>query len=247
VLLADGEKLARAGLRVLLEEEGDIEVAGEASTGHEAVALAIELRPDVVLMNARLPGRAEVEATRRITGYPDVAQARVLILSEDERDADLFTALRAGASGFLTGDTDPAELLRAVRVLASGGVQLSESATRRLIEAFASQPDPRRSTPALFEGLTVREREVVALVALGLTNDEIAERLVVSPATAKTHVSRSMVKLHARDRAKLVALAYQSGFAQPLPDRGPAGELHFCACEQSRLGESTGSRTSTRP
>jgi DNA-binding NarL/FixJ family response regulator len=226
VLLADGEKLMRAGLRGLLEGEIDIVVVGEAASGWEAVALAARIRPDVVLMNVRLPGLDGLEATRRIIAHPELSEIEVLLLSEDERDEDLFGALRAGASGFLTMDTDPAELLRAVRVIAGGGMQLSPSVTRRLIDEFASRPDPRRSTPELFEELTLREREVVALVASGLTNDEIAERLVVSPATAKTHVSRSMVKLHVRDRARLVALAYQTGFAQPPRERGQAAEAH---------------------
>jgi DNA-binding NarL/FixJ family response regulator len=221
VLLADGEKLVRAGLRELLEEGGGIAVAGEAASGREAVALAARIRPDVVLMNVRLPGLDGVEATRRIIADPELSEVEVLLLGEEERDEDLFVAVRAGASGFLTMDTEPAELLRAVRALAGGEVELSPSVTRRLIDEFASQPEARRSAPELFEELSVREREVVALVALGLTNDEIAEQLVVSPATAKTHVSRAMVKLHAHDRAKLVALAYQTGFAQPRRDHGP--------------------------
>jgi DNA-binding NarL/FixJ family response regulator len=224
VLLADGEKLVRAALRELLEEGSDIAVTGEAASGREAVALVSNVRPDVVLMNVRLPGLDGVEATRRITTDPELSPARVLLMSEDERDEDLFGALRAGAGGFLTMDTEPAELLRAVRVLAGGGVHLSPIVTRRLVDEFASQPDPQRPIPEMFEELTAREREVVALVASGLTNDEIAEQLVVSPATAKTHVSRSMVKLHAHDRAKLVALAYQTGFAQPASDRRAGGE-----------------------
>jgi DNA-binding NarL/FixJ family response regulator len=216
VVLADGKKLVRAGLRGLLEEGGDIAVAGEATNGHEAVSLASEIRPDVVLINVRVPGLDGIEATRRITGHPDLSKASVLILSYDEEpDADLFAALRAGASGFLSRDTEPAELLRAVRVLAGGGAHLTPSVTRRLIDRFASQPVPQSSTSELFEELTVREREVVALVALGLTNREIAERLVVSAATVKTHVSRSMTKLDVGARAKLVALAYQTGFAEP--------------------------------
>jgi DNA-binding NarL/FixJ family response regulator len=215
VLLADGDRLVRAALRGMLERGGEIAVAAEAGSGREAVALATEVRPDVVLMNVRLPGLGGLEATRRITADPELSGVEVLMLSAEQRDEDLFGALRAGVSGFLTMDTEPAELLRAVRVLAGGGVQLSPSVTRRLIDEFASQPDPGRAIPGLFEELTVREREVVTLVAFGLTNDEIAELLVVSPATAKTHVSRAMVKLHARDRAQLVALAYQTGFAQP--------------------------------
>lgn len=215
VLLADGERLVRAALRGLLEGAWGITVAAEAASGPEAVALTRELRPDVVLMNLSLPDLSGLEATRRINADPELSGVEVLILSADEHDEDLFRALRAGASGFLTMDTEPAELLRAVRVLAGGGVQLSPSVTRRLIDEFASQPDPRRPVPTMFEELTVREREVVTLVAFGLTNEEIGELLVVSPATAKTHVSRSMIKLHVRDRAQLVALAYQTGFAQP--------------------------------
>jgi DNA-binding NarL/FixJ family response regulator len=224
VLLADGEKLVRAALRELLEEAGDIAVTGEASSGRDAIALARQMRPDVVLMNVRLPGLDGLEATRRITTDPELTPARVLLVSEDERDEDLFGALRAGAGGFLTMDAEPAELLRAVRCLAGGEVQLSPSVTRRLIDEFASQPDPQRPIPEMFEELTAREREVMALVASGLTNDEIAQQLMVSPATAKTHVSRSMVKLHAHDRAKLVALAYQTGFALPPSERRRAGD-----------------------
>jgi DNA-binding NarL/FixJ family response regulator len=221
VLLADGEKLVRAGLRELLEEGSDIAVAGEAASGREAVELTNEIRPDVVLMNARLPGLDGVEATRRIVADPDLSEVGVLILSADERDEDLFGALRAGASGFLTTDTDPAELLRAVRVLADGGAELSPSVTRRLIDRIVSGPDPQGATPELFGELTGREQEVVKLVARGLSNHEIAERLVVSHATVKTHVGRSMIKLHAHDRARLVALAYQTGFARPPRERGP--------------------------
>jgi DNA-binding NarL/FixJ family response regulator len=225
VLLAHGERLTRAGLRALLQRETDITVAAEAASSREAITRASEIRPDVVLMSVRLPGLGGVEATRRIIADPKLSGVKVLMLSEDERDEDLFDALRAGARGFLIRDTEPAELLRAVRVLAGGGVQLSPSVARRLIDEVASQPDPQRLTPELFEELSAREREVVTLVALGLSNDEIAERLVVSPATAKTHVSRAMLKLHAHDRAKLVALAYQTGFAQPPRNQGPAAKL----------------------
>jgi DNA-binding NarL/FixJ family response regulator len=225
VVLADAGGLVRAALRGLLEGERDIEVAAEAASGHEAVALANDIRPDVVLMNTRFPGVDGLEATRRITSNRALHAVEVLILSEDDRDEDLFGALKAGASGVLTKDTHPAELLHAVRVVASGGVQLSPRVTRRLIDEFASQPAAQHPALEVFKQLTLREREVVTLVALGLTNDEIAERLVVSPATAKTHVSHSMVKLHAGDRAKLVALAYQTGFSQPRYARVCAGEL----------------------
>jgi DNA-binding NarL/FixJ family response regulator len=214
VLVAHGEQLVRAGLRALLEAGSDIAVSGEARSGREAVALASRIRPDVVLMHACLPGMDGVEATSRITADPELSSLGVLILSEDEGDKDLFAALRAGASGFLTSETKAAELQRAVRILAGGGAELSPHITRRLIHQVASEPVRPRRTPELFDALTVREREVVALVAEGLSNSQIAERLVLSPATAKTHVSRSMVKLRIRDRAKLVALAHQSGFAQ---------------------------------
>lgn len=223
MLIADGQALVRAGLRELLEAESDITVAEEATSGLEAVALANHLRPDVVLMNARLPGINGLEATRRITSLPELSNVRVLILSHDERYDDLFAALRAGASGLLTRNTEPAELLRAVRLLARGGVQVSPNLTRHLIENFVSKPaGPDRSIPRQFEELTEREREVVSLVAWGLTNREIAEHLVVSSATVKTHVSRSMIKLHVHDRAQLVALAYQSGFAEAAHP-GPRG------------------------
>ncbi|HWE13242.1 MAG TPA: response regulator transcription factor [Solirubrobacteraceae bacterium] len=215
VLLADGEKLMRARLRKFLEAHRDIAVAAEAASGSEAVALATEIRPDVVVMNVRLPGLGGVEATRRITTHQDLSAPGVLILCDEDRDEELLAALRAGARGLLRRDTHAAELQRAVRVLAGGGVQLSPSLTRRLVDKFASQPQPRRTTPARLAELTAREREVVALVAQGLTNHEIAEQLVVGLATAKTHVSRSMLKLQARNRAQLVALAHQTGIAQP--------------------------------
>jgi DNA-binding NarL/FixJ family response regulator len=243
VLLADSAGLARAGVRALLETEPDITVVAEAASGEEAVALAIETRPDVVLMDASLPGRDGLEATREILAAPGISGVSVLILSADELDEGLFGALRAGATGFLAKDTEPVELLRAVHVLAGGGAHLSPSVTRRLVQEFISQPDASRGdierpVPEQLEELTAREREVMTLVALGLTNDEIAERLVVSPATAKTHVSRAMIKLHVRDRAKLVALAYETGFVQPRQhdsqpgllqstDRGPHVGLRY--------------------
>jgi DNA-binding NarL/FixJ family response regulator len=226
VLLADGETLVRAGVRAVLEEGGGIVVVAEAATGRETVALAREVRPDVVLMNARLPGLGGIEATRQIIAQPELAEVEVLILGEEACSSEVLAALRAGASGLLTMDTEPAELARVVRVLAGGGMQLSPSVTRCLIDELGSQPDPQRAAPERFDELTAREREVVALVALGLTNHEIADRLVVSPATAKTHVSRSMLKLQARTRAKLAVLAYQTGFAQPPSDSAAAGEVH---------------------
>jgi DNA-binding NarL/FixJ family response regulator len=216
VIVADGERLVRAGLRKLLEAGRDMEVAGEAASGRAAVALAGRLRPDVVLMNLRLPDIDGLEATRQITMRPDPAEIEVLLLADSERDEDLLAAVRAGASGLLTMNTEPPDLVRAVRAVADGSIELPPNVTRRLIDTFASQPERRRQTPRSFDGLTSREREVVALVALGLTNDEIAERLVLSPATAKTHVGHAMVKLDVRHRAQLVALAYQTGFVQPL-------------------------------
>jgi DNA-binding NarL/FixJ family response regulator len=211
-VLAEPVGLVRAGLRSLLESEPDIRVAGEALSGEEAVALATATRPDVVLMDVQLGGLGGLAATRRILTDSNLSHVRVVILTEDEREEDLFGALRSGASGFVLLNAEPVELLRAVRVVAGGGVQLSPWATRRLLEEFASIPDPARLEQ--FEELTARERDIVHLVALGLSNGEIAEQLVISPATAKTHVSRAMLKLHARDRAKLVALAYQTGFVK---------------------------------
>ena len=215
VLLVHGEALVRGGLRALLQQQRDIRVTDEAADGEEAVALARRIRPDLVVMHLRLPGLDGLAATRRIRADAALAGTRVLVLSSSERDDELFGALRAGAGGFLLADTEPGELVRAIRVVARGEALLSPRVTRRLIEEFAAQPDPHRPVPALFEELTAREREVMTLVAMGLTNAEIAEHLVVSPATAKTHVSRAMMKLHARDRANLVALAYRGGFVQP--------------------------------
>lgn len=211
VLIADGQWLVRAGFRVLLESEQGIAVAEEAASGEQALALASHTRPDVVLMDAGLPGLDAFEATRQIVANPELQQVRVMILASVESDEHVFGALRAGASGFLVKDTEPTELLRAVRVLARGEALLAPSVTRRVISELASMPARERPTPEQLEELTAREREVMALAADGLTNAEIAERLVVSPATARTHVSRAMVKLHARDRAQLVVLAYKTG------------------------------------
>lgn len=211
VLLADDQLVIRAGLRVLLEGEGDIIVTGEASDGEQAVSLARDTLPDVALMDIRMPGLDGVEATRVIAGDPRLSGVKVLILTTLESDEYVFEALRAGASGFLVKDGDVAEVLRAVRVVAAGEALLSPGATRRLVEELTAWPERGRLAPALLVELTDREREVMALVAYGLTNREIAERLVISPATAKTHVSRTMLKLHAHDRAQLVVLAYQTG------------------------------------
>jgi len=214
VLLADDQALVRAGFRALLDAQSDITVVGEAGNGAEAARLAAETRPDVVLMDIRMPGTDGLEATRRITADPTLAATRVLILTTFDEDEYVFEAVRIGASGFLVKDTEPVELLRAVRVVAQGEALLSPGVTRRLIGEFARRARPGRSLREL-DRLTSREREIVALVAEGLSNDEIAARLVVSPATAKTHVSRAMVKLGARDRAQLVVYAYEAGLVRP--------------------------------
>jgi DNA-binding NarL/FixJ family response regulator len=212
VLIADGDALVRAGFRVLLERDGGTLVVGEAATGDEAVALAHRIRPDVVLIDAGLRGVDSAEDTARMLSESGVA---VMLLTGPEGDEHILSALRAGARGMLLKDTEPAELVRAVAALGRGEPSLSPSFTRRLIAELASRPEPACPSPDLLDELTAREREVVALVALGLSNDEIAERLVVTPATAKTHVSRAMVKLHAGDRAKLVVFAYEAGLAVP--------------------------------
>jgi RNA polymerase sigma factor (sigma-70 family) len=215
VLLADDQALVRAGFRVLLQSAGDIAIVGEASTGEEAVALARSERPDVVLMDIRMPGGDGLAATRQIAGDADLAAVRVLILTTFERDEYVFEALRGGASGFLVKDSEPEELLRAVRVVAAGEALLSPGATRRLIAEFAAQPQRRRVSEQQLADLTEREREVLALVGAGQSNEEIAETLVVSPATVKTHVGRVMAKLYAHDRAQLVIAAYESGLVVP--------------------------------
>jgi DNA-binding NarL/FixJ family response regulator len=210
VLLADDQALVRAGFRVLVESAADLTVVGEASSGREVVALARATRPDVILMDVRMPDGDGLAATREITADPALAGARILILTTFEVDEYVFEALRAGASGFLGKGVEPDALLDAVRLVARGEALLSPAATKGLIARFLAQPDPAR-----LAALTDREREVLALVAGGLSNDEIAERLVVSPLTAKTHVNRAMAKLAARDRAQLVVIAYQCGLVTP--------------------------------
>ncbi|MEV5780713.1 MULTISPECIES: response regulator transcription factor [unclassified Streptomyces] len=214
VLLADDQSLVRAGFKALLDAQADLEVAGEAADGDEALRKVRALRPDVVLMDIRMPVLDGLAATRRITGDQELEDVKVVMLTTFELDEYVFEAIRSGASGFLVKDTEPDELLRAVRAVVEGDALLSPGVTRRLISEFAA----RSKEPAavgLLGRLTEREREVMALVGIGLSNDEIARRLVVSPLTAKTHVSRTMVKLGARDRAQLVVMAYESGLVRP--------------------------------
>jgi DNA-binding NarL/FixJ family response regulator len=214
VLLADDQALVRGGFRALLDAEDDIAVVGEAGDGREAVALTRAKKPDVVLMDIRMPELDGLAATRQVAADSRLSDVRIVILTTFEIDEYVFEALRSGASGFLVKDTEPVDLLAAVRLVASGEALLSPSVTRRVIEEYASRAkEPPPSGP--LDELTEREREVMALVAGGLSNEEIADRLVVSPATAKTHVSRAMVKLAARDRAQLVVLAYEHGLVRP--------------------------------
>lgn len=215
VLLADDQALVRAGFRVLLESAPDVEVVGEAANGEEAVAMARERAPDVVLMDIRMPVLDGIEATRRIAAEEAMAGVHVLVLTTYEADEYVFESLRAGASGFVLKDIEPVDLLRAIRTVAAGDALLAPSVTRRLIAQFAARPAQRRLSPTDLGALTEREREVLALVGQGKNNDEIAAELFVSPATVKTHVSRVMSKLYARDRAQLVVAAYESGLVVP--------------------------------
>jgi DNA-binding NarL/FixJ family response regulator len=215
VVLADDQVLVRAGFRMLLDAEDDIEVVGEADDGAQAVEVVRAMRPDLVLMDVRMPVLDGLAALQMITADRALADVKVLVLTTFELDEYVFEALRNGASGFLVKHTDPADLVRAVREIAKGEALLSPSVTRRLIAEFASRPARASATPPDMAILTEREREVVALVAAGLTNEEIADELVLSPATARTHVSRAMVKLGARDRAQLVVFAFQSGRVRP--------------------------------
>jgi DNA-binding NarL/FixJ family response regulator len=213
VALADDQALVRMGLRVLIDSEDDLVLAGEADNGWEAVALARRARPDVILMDIRMPELDGIAALRQITADPACAGVRVIMLTTFETDEYVFDALQAGAAGFLIKDSEPADMLRAVRLVAAGESLLSPSVTRRVISSFTSRSALRRPHPRLVD-LTEREREVLGLIGEGLSNAEIAERLVVSHATARTHVSRVMVKLGARDRAQLVVIAYQSGLVR---------------------------------
>jgi DNA-binding NarL/FixJ family response regulator len=224
VAVVDDQALVRTGLRTLLDGEDDLAVAGEAADGAEALALVRRERPDVVLMDVRMPGMDGLETTRRITADTGLTGVRVIVLTTFEIDEYVFEALRAGASGFLLKDVEPVELLRAVRVVHDGASLLSPGVTRRLIDEFVARPDhrPAAEPAATVARLTEREREVVALVAAGLSNEEIAAELYISPATARTHVSRAMVKVAARDRAQLVVLAYEAGLVTPGRPRGAA-------------------------
>jgi DNA-binding NarL/FixJ family response regulator len=214
VLLADDQGLVRAGFRALLDAQDDITVVGEAADGEQAVQLAVRERPDVVLMDIRMPGTDGLAATRRIVADDRLDGTKVVILTTFDLDEYVFEAIRAGANGFLVKDTEPTELLRAVRAVVAGDALLSPRVTRRLIEEFATRAKEPAPAPAVAV-LTEREREVVALVAAGLSNDEIGERLFMSAATARTHVSRAMIKVAARDRAQLVVFAYETGLARP--------------------------------
>jgi DNA-binding NarL/FixJ family response regulator len=214
VVLADDQALVRGGFRSLLDAQDDIEVVGEAGTGDEAVGLAGELSPDVVLMDIRMPGMDGLAATRAIAQDERLRDVRIVVLTTFGLDEYVFEAIRAGASGFLVKDTEPDELVHAVRIVAGGEALLSPSVTKKLLLEFATRAKEPMLTAEL-EELTDREREIVALVGEGLSNQEIAERLFLSPATAKTHVSRAMSKLRARDRAQLVVIAYESGLVRP--------------------------------
>lgn len=214
IVLADDQALVRAGFRALLSAQEGMRVVGEAADGEDAIRLVASLLPDVVLMDIRMPRCDGLQATRRIVVDERLALVKIIILTTFDLDEYIFEALRAGASGFLVKDTEPEDLIRGIQAVARGDGLLSPGVTGRLIAKFATMTDSRVATPDL-QALTEREREVMALVASGLSNEEIAERLVVSPATAKTHVSRAMIKLGARDRAQLVVYAYETGLVRP--------------------------------
>jgi DNA-binding NarL/FixJ family response regulator len=213
ILLADDERLVRTGLRMILSAEPDLEVVGEAADGHEAVAHAARMRPDVVVMDIRMPGLDGIEATRRIVASD--AGTRILVLTTFDLDSYVYEALRAGAGGFLLKDAPEDQLLAAVRVVAGGGALFAPSVTRRLIERFAHQAGPREPAPAALDELTARERDILGLLARGLSNAEIAAELIVSEHTVKTHVASVLLKLGLRNRVQAVVLAYESGVVRP--------------------------------
>jgi DNA-binding NarL/FixJ family response regulator len=215
VVLAEDQALVRAGFRGLLERSPDIEVAGEVANGADAVNAARTAHPDIVLMDIRMPVMDGLEATRRIVADEQLSGVRVIVLTTFDLDEYVFEALRVGASGFLLKDIEPDDLRQAIRVVAGGEALLSPRVTRRLITRFVAQSPPQPKDPERLAVLTERERDVMSLVAYGLSNEEIGQRLAMSPATAKTHVSRAMLKLGARDRAQLVVLAYQTGLVTP--------------------------------
>jgi DNA-binding NarL/FixJ family response regulator len=218
IVLADDQALLRAGLRVLLDAEDDLEVVGEAEDGAEAIAAVRGLRPDVVVMDIRMPDLDGLAATREIVADPELAGVHIVVLTTFDLDEYVFEAIRAGATGFLLKDAEPTELLRAIRLAAAGEALMAPTVTRRLIAEFAARPEHRTVDSTALRELTDREREVVALVAGGLSNEEIAAELYISPATARTHVSRAMIKLNARDRAQLVVFAYESGLIRARVD-----------------------------
>ncbi|GGN51334.1 DNA-binding response regulator [Streptomyces albiflavescens] len=215
ILLADDQRLVRAGIRGILDDEDDLQVVAEAADGQVALAACRELQPDIVLMDIRMPVMDGLEAARRIAADEQLAAVKVVMLTTFDLDDYVYEALRAGATGFLVKDTEPAELLHAVRVAARGDALISPSVTRRLIAEFANRPDNTREPDHRLGALTRREREVMRLIAAGCTNNEIAARLVVSPLTAKTHVSRIMAKLGARDRSQVVVMAYEYRMVSP--------------------------------
>jgi DNA-binding NarL/FixJ family response regulator len=215
VVLAEDQALVRAGFRGLLERSPDIEVAGEVANGADAVNAARTAHPDIVLMDIRMPVMDGLEATRRIVADEQLSGVRVIVLTTFDLDEYVFEALRVGASGFLLKDIEPDDLRQAIRVVAGGEALLSPRVTRRLITRFVAQSPPQPKDPERLAVLTERERDVMSLVAYGLSNEEIGQRLAMSPATAKTHVSRAMLKLGARDRSQLVVLAYQTGLVTP--------------------------------
>jgi DNA-binding NarL/FixJ family response regulator len=213
IVIADDQALVRGGFRVLVDSAADMEVLGEAANGAEAVALARRLKPAVVLMDIRMPVIDGIQATAQITVDPATPDVRILILTTFDLDEYVYAALQAGASGFLLKDTSPEELLAGIRIVAAGDGLLSPRMTRQLIQEFAKRPETTRADPAILEVLTERERDVLQQVARGMSNLEVAQQLNISPSTAKTHVSRILMKLNARDRAQLVVLAYETGLA----------------------------------